>query len=52
MERHRAAQVVAFVPDEFGFVSKGRDRYKTAPANGIVSAILVESVNERSVPAH
>jgi hypothetical protein len=52
IEPLRVAEVVAFVAGEFGFVSQGCDGYKTAAADRFVIAILVESVNERSVPTH
>jgi hypothetical protein len=40
------------VPGKFGFVSHGGDRRKTAPADGVVSAIGVDSVGKGSYPIH
>jgi hypothetical protein len=44
--------MVVLVPDKFGFVSHGSDRCKTAPADGVVSAIGVVSVGKGGCPVH
>jgi hypothetical protein len=52
IEPQRVANMVGLVPGKFGFVSHTSDRSKTAPADGVVSAICVDSVGKGGCPVH
>jgi hypothetical protein len=52
IEPRRVANMVALVPGEFGFVLRRSDRRKTAPADGVVGAIGVDSVGKGGCPIH
>ena len=52
VETRRVADMVVLVLGKFGFVSDTSHSRKTAPADGVVSPIPVDTVSKKACPIH